>query len=331
MTLPLVSAVAGGRAGRRAAGAGLLLLIVIAGSRGRMGRRTTRPLFGNGQGRRHCRQCRRGAYHGAHRRAASRPRRRDPAADGLDRSCQSCQSSTTRRSPTWSTTSRWRTRRCRRYATWPTIPFTSAGSRIRQLLRSAGIAFSENPGKPVVVVPVFQDGDKLVLWDDPNPWREAWGQAPAASGPAKLSLPLGGVGDLTAIDAEQARSGDAQALTDIAQRNGGDEALVALATERRQGGRVRRARSSASSATGSGSRPTAAPTISMPIRARATAISSNGPSVLVIADIEHGGPPPATRRRASPPPCRSPVLATGSRCGGGWPLYRVSIKSTSSR
>ncbi len=115
--------------------------------------------------------------------------------------------------------------------------FHFRGSRIRQLLRNSGIAFSENPGKPVVVVPVYQDGDKLVLWDDPNPWREAWGQVPAASGPAKLSLPLGGVGDLTVIDAEQARSGDAVALTDIAQRNGGDEALVALATERRQSGR----------------------------------------------------------------------------------------------
>ncbi len=111
-------------------------------------------------------------------------------------------------------------------------------SRIRQLLRNADIAFSDTPEKPVVVVPVLQDGDKLMLWDDPNPWRDAWNEAPAASGPTKLSLPLGGVGDLTAIDAEQARSGDAQALSDIAQHNGGDVALVALAAERRQDGRL---------------------------------------------------------------------------------------------
>lgn len=108
-------------------------------------------------------------------------------------------------------------------------------SKVRQLLRHAGIAFSETPGKPVVVVPVYIDGDKTALWDDPNPWREAWGQIPAQSGPTRLSLPFGGIGDLTAIDADQARSGDAQALTDIAQRNGGDEALVATATARRQG------------------------------------------------------------------------------------------------
>lgn len=115
--------------------------------------------------------------------------------------------------------------------------FHFRGARIRQLLRNAGIAYTTNPGKPVVVVPVLDSGGKLVLWDDPNPWREAWGQAPA-SGPTKLALPLGGVGDVTAIDAEQAQSGDAQALTDIAQRNGGDEAIVALAAERREGDRL---------------------------------------------------------------------------------------------
>ncbi len=105
-------------------------------------------------------------------------------------------------------------------------------SKVRQLLRHAGIAFSDHPEKPVVVVPVYVDGDKTALWDDPNPWREAWGQIPAQSGPTRLSLPFGGIADLTAIDAEQARSGDAQALSDITQRNGGDEALVAVATMR---------------------------------------------------------------------------------------------------
>ena len=107
--------------------------------------------------------------------------------------------------------------------------------KIRQLLRTASIAFSETPNRPVVVVPVYRDGEQLVLWDDPNPWRDAWGQVPV---PTKLTLPLGGVGDLTAIDAEQARSGDPQALTDIAQRNGADEALVAVASARQQGDRL---------------------------------------------------------------------------------------------
>lgn len=116
--------------------------------------------------------------------------------------------------------------------------FNFRPSKVRQLLRRAGIAFSEHPGKPVVVVPVYRDGDTTTLWDDPNPWRQAWGQLPAATGPTRFTLPFGGIGDLTAIDADQARAGDAQALTDIAQRNGGEEALVAVAKTRRQGNQL---------------------------------------------------------------------------------------------
>lgn len=123
-----------------------------------------------------------------------------------------------------------------RYLADYTFHFRAA--KIRQLMRSAGISPVAPPAKPVVIVPLYRDGDKLVLWDDPNPWREAWGEVAMPSSPTRLSLPLGGVGDLTSIDAEQARSGDAQALGDLAQRNDGDEALVAFAKARRQGDRL---------------------------------------------------------------------------------------------
>jgi Uncharacterized protein conserved in bacteria (DUF2066) len=111
-------------------------------------------------------------------------------------------------------------------------------AKIRQLMRAANIAIIEAPSKPVVVVPVYRDGDQVTLWDDPNPWRDAWGQATMPSGPTRLAVPLGGVGDLTAVDAEEAGSGDAQALTEFAQQNGSDEALVALASARREGDRL---------------------------------------------------------------------------------------------
>ncbi len=91
------------------------------------------------------------------------------------------------------------------------------------------------PAKPAVLLPIYQDGGASVLWDDPNPWREAWAHRPAGAGPVPLSLPLGDAGDVAAIDAAQAASGSADALAAIAQRNGGDEAVVAQATARRNG------------------------------------------------------------------------------------------------
>ena len=93
----------------------------------------------------------------------------------------------------------------------------------------------ESGNRAVVVLPVYQDGSSLVLWNDPNEWRAAWSQRPAGSAPSRLVLPLGDAGDLAAIDADTAGSGKSEALTAIAQRNHGSEAVVALATARRQG------------------------------------------------------------------------------------------------
>jgi hypothetical protein len=140
-----------------------------------------------------------------------------------------------------------------RYLADYTFHFRAA--RIQKLMRNINVAMAaqypagdkpasdkpapEKPGdKPVVVLAVFQDGNEAVLWDDPNPWRAAWGQIPLATAPVRLSLPLGEADDLSVIDADEASAGDGDALTGIAQKNGGDEVVVALATERRDGDRA---------------------------------------------------------------------------------------------
>jgi hypothetical protein len=97
----------------------------------------------------------------------------------------------------------------------------------------ANAAVSPDSGaKPIIVLPVWQDGTRATLWDDPNPWRQAWQKHPAGSGATHLMVPLGDVGDITVIDAEKARGGDAEALAAIAKKYGGDDALLLLAVPR---------------------------------------------------------------------------------------------------
>ena len=100
-------------------------------------------------------------------------------------------------------------------------------------------AIAENAAKPIIVLPVYQDGARIVLWDDPNPWREAWGQrTPESPGTVRLTIPLGDAADLAAIDADRATSGKSEALTAITQRSGGNDTVVALATARREGDHI---------------------------------------------------------------------------------------------
>jgi uncharacterized protein DUF2066 len=95
-----------------------------------------------------------------------------------------------------------------------------------------GPVASEESGKPVVLIPVYQSAGQARLWEDPNPWRQAWEQQPAGTGAGRLLVPLGDAGDIAALDADRARAGDGAALAAIARRNGGDEALVMLAVMR---------------------------------------------------------------------------------------------------
>jgi hypothetical protein len=111
---------------------------------------------------------------------------------------------------------------------------TPAESGSKSTAEIAGKTSAEGSNRPIVVLPVYKDGASLALWDDPNGWRAAWAQRSAGPDPTRLILPLGDARDLAAIDAEKAESGKSEALVSIAQRNGGSDAIVALATARRQ-------------------------------------------------------------------------------------------------
>jgi hypothetical protein len=113
---------------------------------------------------------------------------------------------------------------------------------VAKAMQSAGIAMNPTggpaasapsaPGKPVVVLPIYQDGDTALLWDDPNPWRDAWAQRTPGTSGTSLVVPLGDVSDLAAIDADKARTGDSASLVAIANKEGGDDALVMVAQRR---------------------------------------------------------------------------------------------------
>ncbi|HVH75548.1 MAG TPA: DUF2066 domain-containing protein [Stellaceae bacterium] len=113
-------------------------------------------------------------------------------------------------------------------------------SAVNALMQQAGLhaAPAQNPGAPaasIIVLPVYADGPRPVLWDDPNLWRQAWQQAPSG-GAAQLLVPLGDARDVATIDAARAAAGNPPALAAIAQQNGGGDLVVALATAQRQAG-----------------------------------------------------------------------------------------------
>ena len=97
---------------------------------------------------------------------------------------------------------------------------------VRALLNDSGFSFAETVSKPVLVLAVYQSAGALILWDDPNPWRDAWAGRQKKQGLVPTLLPLGDLADIAAIGAEQAMDGDLQRLNVISRRYGASDSLV---------------------------------------------------------------------------------------------------------
>jgi hypothetical protein len=100
---------------------------------------------------------------------------------------------------------------------------------VRKILMDLGILFAETRSKPVLVLPVYQAAGALMLFDDPNPWREAWSGLPERDNLVPLNLPKGDLTDIAAVGAEQAVQGDQQRLNAIARRYKVGDTIVAFA------------------------------------------------------------------------------------------------------
>jgi len=122
-----------------------------------------------------------------------------------------------------------------RYLASLTVRFNPAA--VKKLLKDAGIAFTEARTRPVVVVPVLLTQGHSVLWDDPNPWRAAWGGL-GGGGLVPLVVPTGELADVQAISAEQALAGDPDHLGAEGARWRTNDVLVAAATQSADGKRL---------------------------------------------------------------------------------------------
>lgn len=110
-----------------------------------------------------------------------------------------------------------------------TLTFRFRAEPVRRLLRDRGVPFAETPSKPLIVLPVLAAGNRAVLWDDPNPWRAAWGRQPVNEGLVPMQVPTGDLAAVQAIDTQQALKGDKDALAAVGRHYDNADVLVAQA------------------------------------------------------------------------------------------------------
>ncbi len=116
------------------------------------------------------------------------------------------------------------------------LTFRFDRTALRRFLRAGGVPFAVARSRPVLVLPVLRSAGTYLLWDRPNPWREAWAGLPRAGELVPLVSPAGDLQDLRDISARQAVAGEPARLRAIAGRYGAESVAVAVASERRVGG-----------------------------------------------------------------------------------------------
>ena len=112
---------------------------------------------------------------------------------------------------------------------------------IRFLLRDNNVQFAETISKPILILPVYKLAGAVFLWDDPNPWRDAWLNNFGSTNPKMKSqlfglVPIifgnGDLNDIATISAELAVKGDMKSLTAITKKYNVDKTLVAFSSFR---------------------------------------------------------------------------------------------------
>ncbi len=91
---------------------------------------------------------------------------------------------------------------------------------------------------PILLLPYYENmAGRTILWEDPNPWRDAWQRMPAqASGVSqqllnKIMVPLGDISDISAGNADAVWSGDYKTLEKLRANYRVSEVVLAVANK----------------------------------------------------------------------------------------------------
>jgi hypothetical protein len=96
---------------------------------------------------------------------------------------------------------------------------------VRRMLKAAGVSFVEWRGPPMAILPVLKTDSGPILWENPNPWRDAW-KSSAAQGLVPLVVPAPPPAGQAPDDALQAATAGPDILAALMRRAVGEIAAA---------------------------------------------------------------------------------------------------------
>ncbi len=84
------------------------------------------------------------------------------------------------------------------------ITVTFEKNKLEKLLEKNNIEFFSKKGRKTLIIPIINFEQRLILWDDPNPWFDVWLRRPLDSNLNLFTLPAGEADDLITLSAQDA-------------------------------------------------------------------------------------------------------------------------------
>ena len=107
------------------------------------------------------------------------------------------------------------------------VTYSFKPDRIRQVLSSNGISYTETRARLAVVLPIYETVDGPLLWEDDNLWADVWKSRRLTHELVPIIAPLGELEDLVSAGTQDALSGDWSRLGPFAQRYNVSDVVVA--------------------------------------------------------------------------------------------------------
>ena len=84
------------------------------------------------------------------------------------------------------------------------ITVTFEKSKLEKFLEDKDIEFFSKKGPKTLVIPIMNFEQRLILWDDPNPWFDVWLNRPLDSNLNLFAIPAGEADDLITLSVQDA-------------------------------------------------------------------------------------------------------------------------------
>lgn len=100
--------------------------------------------------------------------------------------------------------------------------------KIKNYFNINNISYFLEEGPKVLILPVVRYKERIILWDDPNPWFKAWINRPIDSNLVNFLLPIGEVEDLIILSAKDADDLINYKIRNISAKYNADEVLILI-------------------------------------------------------------------------------------------------------